>query len=39
MEVGTSRIFEPLLYSGSDNRAYNNFKQVEKRSTTWSVEP
>ena len=39
MELGTSRVFDPNLYSGNDNRAYNNFQQVTKREIEWSVDP
>lgn len=32
-------MFEANLYSGYDNRTYNNFLQVTEREVEWSVEP
>lgn len=31
MEQGTSRVLEPLLYSGYDNRTSTNYKTVTQR--------
>lgn len=37
--MGTSRVFEVLYFSGSDNRTSDDYLLVTERAVSWTVEP
>ena len=39
MELGTSRVFEVLYFSGRDDRTQDDFVLVTERAVEWSTDP
>lgn len=39
MELGTARVFEPLLFSGRDDRSLDTYTSVTMKDISWSVTP